>query len=627
VIDILLLAVILAASAAAGLLVLRLLDARPHATHGDELVVLGLATGLGLTSVIGLALAAVGALRPWPIAVAGAVVLLAGGRDLARVIADVRLPRRPEAWLLLAVCLLLLVAESPTWFAPPVGGDQTKYQLAYPRIYAQAGGLVATPWTFWGAQQWLQNFVFAIAYALRGEDLARLLNATSGVLAALAIAVLVRRHFDRRLGVVAGALFFTMPMCWSLMVRAGADTSLVAYGALAVTAWLDWAGSQRGADLRRTALFAGLAGASKVMGLVIPALVGLGILAVLVRRRVGAARFVSTSLAYGLLALVVLSPCYVRNQVQTGNPIFPFGESIFPGRNWSTAGEAYVNVYYDQYRTREASQRGATPYKGTEVARFPWDLTMHPESFENGKRQGQDVSPFILAFLPALVLVRRRRAAALAVAVIGLAYIAIIAGGAWAHPRYVLPGIALALAAATPAARALCGRRLFAAVVALTIAGNFALISRMLKPMWPDQVRVALGRMKPDDFLARYSDRYVFWRAANRTVPTSGRILVFEKIPHPYYIERPFVLLSYLEQGLVDYRQVNTVPALDAAARQLGATHVAVEEAGLRAAGDPFEAEVTTLWRDYLAGVGEPVLRAGGYALYALPATGANVHG
>ena len=47
--------------------------------------------------------------------------------------------------------------------------------------------------------------------------------------------------------------------------------------------------------------------------------------------------------------------------------------------------------------------------------------TMHPESFENGKRQGQDVSPFAFAFLPALLLVRRRRQAALAIAGIGLA--------------------------------------------------------------------------------------------------------------------------------------------------------------------------------------------------------------
>jgi hypothetical protein len=614
--DVVLLCLILAASAAAGLLLLQLVGALPRARH--EHLLAGLATGLGLTSMLALALAAMGALRPLPIAAAGAAALAVGGPSLVRALRALRAPRGAAAWLLVGISVLLLLAEAPTWFAPPIGGDQTKYHLAYPRLYAHAGGLIATPWSFWGSQQWLQNFLFAVAYALRGENLARLLNATSGVLAALALATLVRRHLDRRLGAVAGALFFTMPMCWSQMVRAGADTSLVVYAALAVTAWLDWAAGQRGSDLRRAGVLAGLAGGSKVMGLLVPALVGLGILAVLVRRRIGAGRFLTTALAYGLLALLTLSPWYVRNLAETGNPIFPFGERVFPGRDWSVEAEAYLNVYYDQYRTREAAQRGGRPYKGTEVLLFPWDLTMHPESFENGKRQGQDVSPFTLAFLPALVLLRRRRAA-MAVAAIGVAYVALIAGAAWAHPRYVLPGTALALAAATPAARALCGRRLLAAVVAFTVAGNLALISRMLRPMWPDQVRVALGRMSPDAFLAAYSDRYVFWHRANETIPPSGRVVVLEKIPHPYYIERPFVLLSYLEQGLVDYRTVRTVGALDAAVRRLGATHVAVNEEGLHAAGDPFESQVTSLWRDYVGGLGDPVLRAGGYALYALP--------
>src|SRR5262249_20256267 len=247
----------------------------------------GLATGLGIASMLGLALAAADALRPWPLAVACAIALIAGWAELLGALGAVRRPQTRLAWFLVALCLLLLLAEAPTWFAPPVGGDQTKYQLAYPRLYAQAGGLVATPWSFWGQQQWLQNFLFAIAYALRGENLARLLNAVSGVIAALGLATLARRHFDRRLGAVAGALFFTMPMCWSQMVRAGADLSLVGYGAFAVTAWLDWALGQRGSDLRRAGIFAGLAGGAKVMGLLIPTLVGIGVLVVLVRRRAG----------------------------------------------------------------------------------------------------------------------------------------------------------------------------------------------------------------------------------------------------------------------------------------------------------------------------------------------------
>src|SRR5262249_49673811 len=152
----------------------------------------------------------------------------------------------------------------------------------------------------------------------------------------------------------------------------------------------DWALGQRGSDLRRAGIFAGLAGGAKVMGLLIPALVGIGVLVVLIRRRASLGRFVGTSLAFGLLAIVLLSPWYVRNFVDTGDPLYPFGESVFKGRNWSPDAASYLDVYYDYYRTTEAAQRGGKPYRGTEVARFPWDLTMHPESFEKGKRQGQD---------------------------------------------------------------------------------------------------------------------------------------------------------------------------------------------------------------------------------------------
>ncbi|MGH7896108.1 MAG: glycosyltransferase family 39 protein [Candidatus Binatia bacterium] len=613
-----LLAVVLAASAAGGLVALRTADALPEAEH--EHLLSGLATGLGLASILALALAALHALRPLPLGVAGGLALAVGAASLWRAVRAVRLPRGAFSWALVAACGLVLLAEAPTWFAPPIGGDQTKYHLAYPRLYGLAGGLVATPWSFWGQQQWLQNFLFAIAYALRGEDLARLLNAITGVTAALGLATLARRHLGEGLGVLVGALFFTMPMTWSQMTRAGADMSVVLYAALAMSAWLDWVASERRGDLRRAAIFAGFAGASKVMGLLVPVLVGVGVLVVLARRRWSPGRTLAAAVSYGAIALTLLAPCYVRNAIDTGNPLHPFGNGAFHGRYWSPAAAAYLDTYYDQYRTREAGDRGGKPYVGLEVLRFPWDLTMHPESFENGKRQGQDVSPLPLAFAPAVLLLARTRWQALAIGALGVAYGAIIAGGAWAHPRYVLPGTALALTAAVAGARALVGERVLPWIVAFTVAGDLALTSRMLRPMWPDQVRVALGRMTPDAFLARYSDRYVFWREANRVIPPTGRVAVLEKIPHPYYIERPFVLLSYLEQGFVDFRAVTTPDAVLETLRALGVTHVAVEVKGLDAAADPFEQQVTSLWRASTTRLDPPVLTAGGYALYVAPA-------
>jgi hypothetical protein len=617
VIDLVLCAVVLAACGAGGMVALRMAGALPR--RPEEHLLAAIATGLGLASMLALALAAAHALRAWPFAVAGAAALLAGGGGLVRALRAVRPPRGRLAWLLLAVCAVLLVAEAPTWFAPPVGGDQTKYQLAYPRLFAMAGGLVPTPWCFWGSQQWLQNFLFALAYAVRGENLARCMNAVSGVLAALALATLARRHLDRRLGAVVGTLFFTMPMTWSQMTRSGADMSVVVYAGLAVSAFLDWAYGQRAADLRRTAIFAGLGGASKMMGLLVPALVGVGILVVLARRRPPLARALGAAVVYGVVALAILSPWYVRNAIETGDPLHPFGNAAFHGRDWSPEAAAYLDTYYDQYRTREAGERGGKPYRGLEVAWFPWDLTMHPESFENGKRQGQDPSPFALAFAPALLLARRRRRAALAILAIGVAYGGIIAVGAWAHPRYVLPGTALVLVAAAAGAQAVAGRRLLPWIVALTVLGNVALTTRMLRPMWPDQVRVAAGRLSAGTFLARYSDRWVFWSEANRMVPPDGRVAVLEKIAHPYYIDRPFVLLSYLEQGLVDFRVTSTPDAVVRRLRELGATHVAVDVKGLDAAADPFERDVTALWRGVVERLGTPVLEKGGYALYPMP--------
>ena len=615
-VDAALLVIVLAASVAIGLVVLRLLDATP-AGAGDRLLA-GVATGLGILGILGLALAAAGVLRPWPLAVAGVVALAIGGRELGGTLSALRFDGLRRIAPYLVVCGIVLAGELVAMIAPPVGGDQTKYQLVYPRMYAAAGSLVSTPWSFWGQMQFLENFVFAAGYALHGDVLARFLSGITGVFAAIALGRLVEVHLKPGLGAAAGTIFFTLPITWSLMTRAGSDLPVVLYGALAVSALLEWQESAAPGALRRAAILAGFAGGSKVMGLLVPALVGIGVLVVFVRRAwtVGAATM--AALTFGALVIVAASPWYLRNAADTGNPVYPFGYGIFGGTHWSKSAGEYLSDYYRQYQTTWAERRESAAYAGLDVARFPWDLTMHPESFENGAKKGLDVGPFALAFAPALLLVRRRRAAVVTVAAIGVGYAGIIAGGAWAHPRYVLPGVALVIAAAMPGARALLGRRLVLVTIVLTITGNLAVTSRMLSPMWRDQVRVATGRMSRVKFLRRNESRYVFWEHANETVPQAGRILVLEKIPHPYYVERPYVLASYLEQGLIDYRAIDSPQALAATAHGLGITHVAVDTTGLQAARDPFEAEVGRLWRAFLTSECDFVLRRGGYALYTL---------
>jgi hypothetical protein len=353
------------------------------------------------------------------------------------------------------------------------------------------------------------------------------------------------------------------------------------------------------------------------MGMLVPALLGGSVMLGGGRARTWPARL-RAALWFGVIVMVVAAPPYVRNVVETGNPIHPFAAARFPSRHWSPEAGAYLDEYYRQYRVDRAHRRAGTPYEALGVFRFPWDLTMRPESFERAARQSLDVGPFALAFLPAAcwLAVRRRRVAW--VLAFGGAYVAVIATGAWAHPRYVLPGVVLVLACGVAGARSLLGRR-FAPVVAATLLGQVVLVGRLAGPLLGDQVRLLAGRLDRAAYLERHSERYRFWRRACPLVAPAGTVLVLEKIPHPYFIGCRFVLGSYLEQDLLAYRTLDGPAALAAAARQLGVTHVAVARPDLMRAADPYEARVAGLWRAWTESLGAPVLDVPPYVLYVLP--------
>lgn len=609
---------LVAAAGCVGAWVLR--ASRADAAEPVDSLLAALAVGNGVLGLCGLGLAAAQALHAvvaWPVVAALAAPGVGGFGRLVRATWVGRRPTRATERVAMAVLAVHLAAMLVMVLAPSVTGDQTKYQLAYPRLYAAAGGLVATPWTFWGHQQFLENFVFALAFTVGDETTAHLLHAAIGVVAIAATARLVARRLAPGWEWAMALLVATQPMTWSMFEANGADLPLVAYTVLAVGALVAWLHGEPG-GLRRAALLSGLAGGTKVMGLLAPALVG-GVAAVHAWRD-GLGRALRVTVAFGCLAGAVAAAPYVRNAVETGNPLHPFGHRLFQGAHWSDEAAAYLEEYYRQYRAERALRRGGSPYAGIDVVRFPWDLTLHPESFERSARWALDVGPFMLAALPAGVWLAIRRPAARTVAVVGALQLAIVAAGVWAHPRYVLPGVLLLAATGLGGLARLLGPRLLVLVVAFTVLGQVAVTARLAMATWPAELGHALGRTSRVQFLGAHSDRFRFWRAVDAAMPSDGRVLVLGKIPHPYFIDVPFVLGSYLEQTVIDYRRIEAPAELLAEARRAGATHVVFETADLARGADPFERRVVALWTALRARLGPALVREGGRELYALPA-------
>jgi hypothetical protein len=353
---------------------------------------------------------------------------------------------------------------------------------------------------------------------------------------------------------------------------------------------------------------AGFAGGTKIMGLLVGALLGGVIVLETVRRggRRAIGPALATAIAFGSVTALVASPCYLRNAVATGNPIFPFGYGVFGGAHWSAEAAHGLDDYYEAYRENQARKRAGGSYRsGGDTLRFPWDVTMAPQSFEEVGRSTYDIGPFVLALAPGVLLLRRDPRAWLLMA-LALAYGGIIVVGMWPHPRYVHPALPLLLIVGVRAVETLraygpAASRVITAVLALTVLGQAGLSLRVIAPKWPDAARVAVGAMSEDAYLRRHERRYPLWSLVNREVPPDGNVLVLGMIPHPYYLERRFTLASPLEQGAVDYRHIATVDELVARLEEFGVTHVVREPEPEKPGMNPVGPRVLELWDELLA--------------------------
>ncbi len=589
--------------------------------------------GLGLLAYVTLGLGEAGLLRGFVLLALLMVGMAVAWREIAASAAQVgrgirrwwaSRPSRSERTII-ALAIVMVACEVVMVFAPPVGGDQTKYQLVYPRLFAEAHRLVATPWSFWGYLQYLMNMLFTAAFVLRGDVLARLLNDTYGVLLVFAVFVLGRRTFSRQTGIWAAALFLSMPLTATLMVRAWVEFALTFYAVLATIAVLAWRRSGAHPWLALAAVMAGFAAGTKIIGILVPAVLGLVVLGHLLEGgdRARWRMCVATAAGFGVLAAAVASPCYVRNAAETGNPIYPFGYALFGGRDWSADAARGLDAYYEAYRDSAAARRDGHAYTSAwQALRFPWDVTMAPQSFEEVGRSAYDLGPFLLAFVPAVLLLRREREAWILVGV-GMAYAIPVVFGMWAHPRYVHPVLPLLLVVAVEGVRRLRtygtgAARAVTALLALTVALQVALSGRVLTPLWNDSVRVAFGGMTSDAFLRRNERRYVLASMVQAQVPPNGNVLVLGMIPHPYYyVGRRFTLASPLEQNALDYRRMTTVDDFRSAVRRLGVTHVVREVEAEKRAANPVGDHVLQLWDGLLADA-DKLGETDGGALYRL---------
>lgn len=481
-------------------------------------------------------------------------------------------------WIGAAALLTLLVA-----LAPPLAWDALMYHLEGPKQYIAAGRITALPRLGQASFPFGMEMFFTWGMLLRGDGLAQAFSWLFGLLGAGAIAVFPARFFSnlanpRRVGLLAAALYLSIPHVWLLMTWAYTDLMLSFYCLLALYALLlAFSKPQPGRYAVLGGLMAGLACSGKYS--VAPAAFGVLVAALafggLARPRPTWRTLLVVTVGFGMAALLSFAPWLLRNIAFSGNPFAPLFGGI---RGWDPEEVGFLN-----------GSGGGVPLDAGVVLGRPFGMTLLGR--DNGLFDST-ISPLFLALLPLGVWAafRERAVAALWLAV-GLTYAGWLGGIALSaaadHTRLLLPVFPwLALITAYGLVDFLSNVRDRPArllrLVAVVVTGGFVAASGFLLLVFfvandplPYHFGFETRQARLEDQLGSYERAANF---VNSQLPPDADLFMFFE-PRAYYFDRAHSA-DHNSGGqfftLMD--RFHTIQAVYDELRRRGATHVLVNE-------------------------------------------------
>jgi len=348
------------------------------------------AAGLGLLSAGMFVLGLAGLYHRWLILALLAVAGALGWRNLSRLAAAARGLAAgyaaAAAGTLPGLCLIF--ASIFAWtsalvaLSPEIAFDPVSFHFVFAREYAQSHRLLVVPRLPYSYFPQNVEILYTLGFLLEGQQTAKIITYSYFPLAALSLALIGRRWFSPRAGLIGASLFWTTPfIAWTGSVAKN-DLALALYLLLALYGTTRWIDEKDFRWLAAGVLFLGFA-----FGVKHVAALGAAPLAVLVvwnlrRAPLRARQVVALAAIFVGLGLY----WHIRTWILTGDPLYPESASSAV-RSTTASGHPHLS------RLDRAKL----------YLSFPWRIHFQGlHAFESPS--SNPVGFFLVAFLPLLAL-------------------------------------------------------------------------------------------------------------------------------------------------------------------------------------------------------------------------------
>lgn len=458
-----------------------------------------------------------------------------------------------------ATFLLLLGGN----MAPPGANDwdSLAYHLAAPKIYLADGRIHPIPFMHHSNFPFTMEMLYTLGLFLNGPSLAKLNHLLTLALSLSVLWGAARRFWGERAGAMAVACYLSAPIVMLEATTAYIDLAFALYYLLAAVAFLVWWTEEKRGWLVLSGVCCGLCLGTKMTGVM-----AFASLAALLAYRAIIRRQTWWTLAWFLVpAVLVGCPWYVKSQIWTGSPTYPFFYGLFGGRGWDAA----MAAAYRAEQLKFGVGRGIA-----QLLWLPIDLAFRHEAFIDQGYAHVLSSPGVLwlCLLPPLLLLRRHdRAFKLIMVLIGLGILG------WFYSmqqvRYFTPFLALMALATGYAAHREGEEGIFrwpAKAVVVVVLCLGVLISWLLTlPCW----KVVLGFETKQEYLEGSFHSYRAFEYINHSTPPDAKVVTFGE-PRGFYCDRPYFWGEPNHSKIIDRQRGSNALGLVSELQRLGVTHV-----------------------------------------------------
>lgn len=458
---------------------------------------------------------------------------------------------RLKGWSFLLWTIILVSALYPLiayGLLPPLEWDEIAYHLAIPKIYIGAGRIVNIPYIVHSNWPFGLEMIYTLALLLgpSGEVLAHLMHWSLALLTAAGLWYFSTQERQTG-GLLAAAVFLSIPAIKELAGASMVDVGLAAYSWLAFVAWWRWRSQRDWRWLFLSGLLAGSAASLKLTGAAIVFL--LSTMTLFVSSWARLKTRLTAAAAVGLIALIVVSPWFIKSWVFTGDPIYPFGFKFFPSAQWDILGDRY---HYDYLHSINM------PLTLTSYISGPVMLILFPQRFDNLSLG------FILALLIPFGLISMRREKILP----WLLFFIVGYYSIWfclTHQiRFLVPMLPMAAFLAARGALWLMERLgsfgKVAVIVCLLL--ELPITQGVPRSTLLNRVPYLAGRQSRSELLAAAVKPFSAFDYVNCSLPKNARLLLATYEDRGYYLDRDYVWANMIGQRFLRFEQIPDGSAL-----------------------------------------------------------------